>query len=124
MVEGSKYRPIDLNELKEIMDDDEELAKECLTDFIKIFPGMLTNIKITIDKRDPAGLDQAAHKLKGTLKYVGAFHAAEKAHELEIMGKQKDLRQVAGPYEALKEECDRVKAFILNYCEEGLEFTI
>ena len=124
MIENPKNEPIDMDELREIMDNDDELAKECFDDFIKIYPSMLVNIKSAIDVKDPDSLDRTAHKFKGTLKYVAAFHAAEKAYELEVMGKQKDFEKVTGAFNTLVEECERAKEYMIQYCEQGMGFKV
>ncbi|MBN1848521.1 MAG: Hpt domain-containing protein [Deltaproteobacteria bacterium] len=115
-------RPIDMNELSEIMDHDDELAKECFNDFLQTSSELLAKIKAAIDAKDADGLDQIAHRFKGTLKYLAATSAAEKAYELELMGKRNELNKADETYSALFEECSSVKAFMKKYCEQGMDF--
>lgn len=122
MAEVTNNEPIDMKELSEIMDNDNELAKECFTDFMNTSSEMLMKIKASIDAKDADSLDREAHKFKGTLRYLAALPAADRAYELEIMGKQKDFEKVGSTYDALVEECKRVKVYMSKYCEEGMGF--
>jgi HPt (histidine-containing phosphotransfer) domain-containing protein len=124
MTENPESQPIDMDELREIMDNDDELAKECFDDFIRTSLGMLANIKSAIDANDADSLDQTAHRFKGTLKYLAVFRAADRAYELEMMGKQKDLEKAMGTFNALVEECERAKEFMIQYYEQGMGFEI
>jgi HPt (histidine-containing phosphotransfer) domain-containing protein len=80
---------IDLDELKEIMDNDLELIKECFDEFRKEWPESFGNVAKAVMAKDASMLDEAAHKLKGTLRYLAAEQAQQAAYDLEIAGKEK-----------------------------------
>ncbi len=107
--------PIDLKEALEIVDDDEELLQECFEDFIENAPGMINAINKAIDAGIAVDLVEAAHKFKGTLKYLAALPAADIAYELEAMGKQGDISKASDCLQTLIEECERIKEFMSNF---------
>jgi HPt (histidine-containing phosphotransfer) domain-containing protein len=107
-----KDLPIDMDELREIMDGDEALLSECLEDFVGEYPEMLGGIKDTIDSRDASGLNKTAHAFKGTLKYLAAGEAADAAFQLEQMGKDGNLDGADESYRGLVEACERLKGFV------------
>ncbi len=79
---------INLDELKEIMDNDMELIKECFDEFRKDWVEAFGNVEKAVDAKDASQLDEAAHKLKGTLRYLAAEQAQQAAYELELAGKE------------------------------------
>ncbi|MCD4741387.1 MAG: Hpt domain-containing protein [Desulfobacteraceae bacterium] len=82
---------IDLDELKEIMDNDMELIKECFDEFRKDWPEAFGNVTEAVIAKDASKLDEAAHKLKGTLRYLAAEQAQQAAYDLEVAGKEKSF---------------------------------
>ncbi len=106
---------VDIQELKEIMDGDLELIRDCFTDFVQDYPGAFDEIKDAVAKKDGQKLDSAAHKLKGTLRYLAAGPAAEAAYALETSGKSNDLNGIEDKLETLNKECSRLLNFISNF---------
>ncbi len=106
---------IDMEELKEIMDDDDELINECFEDFLNDSPEMLADIKKAIDTSDGSRLEKAAHKIKGSLKYLAANKAAEFALQLEDIGKKNNFGNVEEVFRAFEDACGEVKKFMTNY---------
>ncbi len=106
---------IDFEEVMEVMDDDEELLKECFDYFLANLPKVLKKIRASVDTRDATTLDKSAHKIKGTLRYLAANQAADVASQLEAMGKENKLADAEQTLQALEDECERVKAFINQY---------
>ena len=82
---------IDFDELNEIMDNDTELIKECFDEFCKDWPEAFGNVEKAVNAKDPSQLDETAHKLKGTLRYLAAEQAQQAAYELELAGKEQKL---------------------------------
>lgn len=104
-----------MKELLEIMDNDDELLRECFDDFIEDCDGMLSLIKAAIKEADPESLEKTAHAFKGSLKYLAAVHAAEFALQLEEMGRNGDINNADNVLILLNEECRRVINFMKNY---------
>ena len=109
--------PIDMDVLFEIMDGDLELIQDCLDDFADACPAMLKEIETAIDSGDDASLEQSAHALKGSLRYLAASAAAEVADLLEGMGREKEVAGRRTQFERLEKECRKVAAFIESYPE-------
>ncbi len=86
---------INLDELKEIMDNDMELIQECFAEFRNEWPESFGNIAKAVDSKDAVMLDEAAHKLKGTLRYLAADMAQKAAYEIELAGKENKLDDLA-----------------------------
>ncbi len=107
--------PIDIKELHEIMDDDEELLRECFADFLEDCEEMLSSILVAINNNSPEELEKSAHAFKSTLKYLAASSAVEFASQLETMGRNGNIQEAAKSIANLSEECKRVKEFMANY---------
>lgn len=104
-----------MKELLEIMDDDDELLRECFDDFIEDCDSMLSSIKTAIKEAAPDSLEKTAHAFKGSLKYLAAVHAAEFAFQLEEMGRTGGINNADNVLILLTEECRRVVNFMKNY---------
>jgi HPt (histidine-containing phosphotransfer) domain-containing protein len=110
----SDETPIDRKLLREIMDDDDDLLYECLEDFMRDYPAMLERIRQAIEANSCAALEESAHSFKGSLKYIAAIPASEKALQLETMGRANNFEGANSVYSSLVKECERIKGFIDN----------
>ncbi len=110
-----EHKLIDMEELMEIMDGDKELLLDCFDEFLSSMPESLAEIQSSIEQGDASGLDESAHKLKGSLKYMAAEQAADIAYQLEAMGKEQNLVSANDTFKTLREECEKVKAFMVHY---------
>lgn len=106
---------VNLKELKEIMDDDLELIQDCFADFISEWPEQYIEIKGAVMEKNAGKLDEAAHKLKGTLRYLAAEPAAEAAYALEAAGKDNDMAGVEEKLNALENECKKLVDYINQF---------
>ncbi len=106
---------VNLKELKEIMDDDMELIQDCFEDFVKDWPSLYVLIKSAAIDKDAKQLDESAHKLKGTLRYLAADAAADAAHALESAGKDNDMDGVEEKLKTLKDECQKLVEYISKF---------
>ena len=103
---------VNLEELKEIMDNDMELIQECFAEFLIDYPGLIDEIKSAVDAKNFDDIDNSAHKLKGTLRYLAAESAANAAGIVEKAGKQQDPEGLTDKIAALEVECRKVILFI------------
>lgn len=103
---------INLEELKEIMDNDMEFIQECFADFLIEYPDLIGGIKTAISNRATDDIDNAGHKLKGTLRYLAAESAASAAQTIETAGRQHDLDNLDEKLSTLEAECQKVILFI------------
>ncbi len=106
---------VNIEELKEIMDNDMELIQDCFNDFMEEWPGQYVDIKGAILKKNAKKLDESAHKLKGTLRYLAAEAAATAAWELESAGKDNDLDGADEKLQTLKTQCQKLIAYIEDF---------
>ncbi len=107
--------PVNVVELLEIMDNDEELLKECLTDFLNDYPEMLNQIRSAIVSGNGEDLEVTAHAMKGSLKYLAAFTAADFAYRLESMGKAGTAGGAEAAFDDLEKECEKIRFFLNGY---------
>jgi HPt (histidine-containing phosphotransfer) domain-containing protein len=107
--------PIDMKEPMEILDGDKELLIECFDELLNSMPQTLAEIQSAIEQGNASSLDEAAHRLKGSLKYMAAAHAADVAYQLEIMGKDNSLGAAYDIFRNLYDECKKVKDFMQQY---------
>lgn len=106
---------VNIDELKEIMDNDMELILDCFADFIEEWPVQYDEIKNAVLEKDAQKLDEAAHKLKGTLRYLAAEPAANAAYALESAGKDNALTGIGEKLITLKTECRRLVEYIHTF---------
>ncbi len=112
--------PIDMTEVMEIVDGDQELLMECFDEFLSGMPQVLAEIQSSIEQNNASCLDESAHRLKGSLKYMAAGVAADAAYQLEVMGKGENLDIADDTFRILCEECEKVKDFMKQY-KAGVE---
>ncbi len=110
---------INLKELNEIMDNDMALVQDCFAVFLTDLPDLLVEIQTAIALQQMEKTNEAAHKLKGILKYLAAEPAAQAAMAIESAGKNHDLKELDLKWVALETACKEVKAFITNYHPPG-----
>ena len=106
---------IDVDELKKIMFDDDQLIRDCFSQFVETSPEVMNMIKDAVESHDPSSLMYSAHKLKGRLKYLAAADAAQLAFELETMGHEGRIDGAEKKFTDLSVEMNRVISFIDSY---------
>lgn len=106
---------INLEELKEIMSGDMGFAKECFQDFLNEWPAPYVDIQKAVMKENADQLEESAHKLKGTLKYLAAEKAANAAYALESAGKQGDISGIEDKLKHLETECEKLVRYIHDF---------
>jgi HPt (histidine-containing phosphotransfer) domain-containing protein len=70
----------------------------------------MDRIRRAIAEDDPKSLEFAAHALKGSVGNFGAEDAVRAAHQLESMGRQKDLQHSQDALQSLEAEIESVKS--------------
>jgi len=106
---------INLDELKEIMDNDMELIQECFEEFRNDWPEAFGNVANAVQARDASQLDEAAHKIKGTLRYLAAEQASQAAYELELAGKEQNFKDLDAKLLLLEKRGTEVINYIDNF---------
>jgi HPt (histidine-containing phosphotransfer) domain-containing protein len=101
---GLKSASFDPDALWERVDRDVELLRELIAVFEAEFPGMLAKVEAAIGNGDPAELERAAHKVKGSVLQFSAHSAAAAALELEQMGRSGRTADAQPVFEKLKQQ--------------------
>ncbi len=74
---------LDLGQLRELCDDDESVIRELLDAFVTTMPGLLARLATAVERHDVAGLEAAAHEIKGACSNLGFSQLAASAKALE-----------------------------------------
>ena len=96
----------------EITDGDMEFLKELLEIFKIDCLERLTGISLAIKEKDFKTLDKTAHSLKGSSGNLGLTRIYELYCKLEMMGKEENIKRADETLNELKEEFERLNAFI------------
>jgi signal transduction histidine kinase/DNA-binding response OmpR family regulator/HPt (histidine-containing phosphotransfer) domain-containing protein len=83
------------SEALERLDGDEPLLCELVQIFLDESPKQLTGLKRAIETANPEEVERTAHSLNGELGYLGLPAAAQKAKDLERMGRERTLQSAA-----------------------------
>ena len=94
--------PYDFDTALARLEGDLELLAEVARSFIGEAPDLLSEIRHSISRRDPAALERTAHALKGAVCNFSAGPAFDGALGLEIMGKQGDLVHAEAAFAGLE----------------------
>ena len=107
--------PVDVNVLKALVGDDEEIIRDFLHDF------HLSAAKIAAELRTACAAGQAAdagalaHKLKSSARSVGALALGELCFEMEQAGKAGDMAALAMLLPRFEQELASVEHFLEGY---------
>ncbi len=106
---------VNLEELREIMDDNVALIQECFSDFLRELPGLTQALYRAVEEKDDASVERLAHKIKGSLQYLAAHAAAGQARELEELAKKGLESEYQPKLDALLTRCGELEAFIRDF---------
>ncbi|OGT01468.1 MAG: hypothetical protein A3F73_04855 [Gallionellales bacterium RIFCSPLOWO2_12_FULL_59_22] len=107
--------PVDVNVLKKLVGDDEEIIRDFLHDF------RLSAEKIAVELRTACAAGQAAaagalaHKLKSSARSVGALALGELCAAMEQAGKAGDMKALAVLLPGFEQELASVEGFLEGY---------
>ncbi len=87
---------------------DEKLLHEVLEIFLEDVPKHMATLRRAIAEGNAAGVEGAAHTLKGELGYLGISEVSRKAREMEEFGQKSDLRLAEGLYATFESELSEV----------------
>jgi HPt (histidine-containing phosphotransfer) domain-containing protein len=97
------------------VDDDEELLREVILLFIQDHPKRLEDLRKSLESRDAALLERAAHTIKGSCVIFGAKDAQLAAHELELLGRSGDFGPAPNAIARLSRESERLIVDLKGY---------
>ena len=99
----------DRQEALERVGGDEELLKEIAELFVEDAPELIEKLRGAVAAGDAAGVETAAHSLKGSVANFGAEEAVAAALRLEQMGREGQLDGAPDAMENLEAEIAVVK---------------
>lgn len=91
MVSDNSGKYIDMAVALAHVDGDLQFLAELAVIFLQDYPLLVNEARGSIAKNDYAGLERAAHTLKGRLAFFGIASIREQASALEAMGREKNL---------------------------------
>jgi PAS domain S-box-containing protein len=94
-----------------------KLLKDMAAFFLADAPQCLAEIQAGLRDRAPAALAQAAHRLRGSLLYLGAAPALQAAQRVERLGNSGDLTEAAAAIQVLGQEIARLEAALRSRTE-------
>ena len=106
---GSPEPVFDHDLLLARVEGDRELLLEIVGLFFDETPGLLSEIRESVARRDASALERAAHTLKGSVGNFGAKGAYDEALKLEIIGRGGDVTNAEEAYARLEDEIARLK---------------
>ncbi|MEZ5989625.1 MAG: Hpt domain-containing protein [Planctomycetota bacterium] len=108
---------IDWPTLLEDMGGDEEILLEIVELFLEYVDDQVEDLGEALDAGDPARLDRAAHKLKGSVAQFGYEPARVLAYELEEAGKAGRATGLGDVQARLLGELDRLRGELRRFAD-------
>ena len=105
----------DLDEAVSKCDGKYEIVQEMIGCFFDEVDTLVEKMRAAMDAGNAAGLGNAAHRLKGTVVYLGARSAADATRRVEQIGKSGDLAEGAEAIDALAVQIERLKEAIASH---------
>ncbi len=96
-----------LNEFEE----DEDFLREVMGEFFENVAGKLPVIEKAIERQDHEMVKKESHAIKGGAANLTAMALSQKAHELELLGKQQEFSHGRDVFGQLKNEFSVLKSF-------------
>jgi len=106
--------PIDEEVLRGMLGDDHALVKTMLHNFIAPLEESLREIEKSIQDRNAAELEMAAHKMKSSALVIGASQMAEIGQVLETAAREENWSDVSNEAVKLNPSFEEIKVYIEN----------
>jgi HPt (histidine-containing phosphotransfer) domain-containing protein len=110
--------PIDKQEFLKAFEQDRKFLKEIVDMFVSDYPAMIADIREALKTRDASTLQRTAHSLKGMLRNFKAEAEAQKASNLEEMGRESEFKNGDEVCDALASELERLERSLLVLVKE------
>ncbi len=91
-----------------------DILKEVIEIFITTTPEFLASIRQAFEGRDADVLAKEAHKLKGSAASIGACKVQSLAAQVQHLGEQQDLGEIAVLLEQLEEAYQEAKQELIS----------
>jgi len=98
------------DELRDRLFDDEELAREVISEFVALFPGQMTELVEALGTGNTASVQRIAHTIKGAAANVGAEMVSERARDLEMAAQNGQASEESDHVPRLLTEFEKLRA--------------
>jgi two-component system sensor histidine kinase/response regulator len=102
-------------------DDDMELLREAVQDFLDECPKRLAGLRDALACGDSDAVARLAHALKGSVGNFAARHAVDAAQKLETIGRTGEIARGLEVYAELDEAIERLKPALLVPSQRKVE---
>ena len=109
MIPATEKVVFDREGLLERLGGDTELLTELLGIFLDECQKMLAGVQSAVDAGDANRIERSAHSLKGALLNISADAAADRALQLEQVGRAGEFELASSLLEDLQEEIQRLE---------------
>ena len=106
---------IDLKETLARVEGDTEILSEIVEYFLADTPGMMSEIRSSIERRDCQALERSSHLLKGVVSNFGAQDAINASRRLEEMGRGTNLLSADKAFADLEDEITRLQSALERF---------
>ena len=114
MAESHKNFPVNLETAKDRVMGDMDFLKEMLVLFEESIPTFLEGIRDAIEHHDAPALSRMAHQLKGASSNLSVLKVAEKAADLDELGKKADFEKAEEALKALELAVSDFREYMIN----------
>ena len=118
---GPDSSPFNLDEALTRLGGEAGLFREMAGFFFSDGLKLLTEIRAAAEAGDAPALDKKAHRLKGTVLYLGADAAVEAVGRVEALGRSGDLTDAAQAVRAMETEVVRLAEALRPYTMSSVE---
>jgi PAS domain S-box-containing protein len=110
---------IDWNLAQELVNRDLDLLRGVVSVLVQEAPGLLEDVRTSVNGRDCESLERTAHKLKGSLKCVGVIAATQLAEKLEVSAYDSDLSTALDDFNCLETALTDLQPVLNRFLETG-----
>jgi CheY-like chemotaxis protein len=97
--------------------EDEILLREIVRIFLEESPRLMERVEQALAERDGAGVERAAHSLKGQIRCLAAPEALSAAEKLEEKARRRDFPGVTAALSELDGAMARLESQLRKFCE-------
>jgi two-component system sensor histidine kinase/response regulator len=117
-VTGESSEVLDRASFLARVENDLDLLNEMVALFLDTTPRFLEEIERAIEQRDGGRLHHAAHALKRAMQSLGAVSAADRAFQLETLGRRGELSHAKPTLDALRDDYQDLTTILAEMASE------
>jgi HPt (histidine-containing phosphotransfer) domain-containing protein len=102
-----------------VVQGDLELLKEIVSAFLDEYPKMLSDLTRAVHGKEAKEVQRLAHLIKGSMRYLGAKGAFERADELETMGRESQLDGTDVALDRLRDAVEQITPDLSEFVATG-----